>query len=327
MQIAVSLVITVAALWYSLHGVDFDTFLRDFGNARLIWVVPLALSAAACLWLRALRWRILLENIGPLGDTPVFHATCIGFMGNMVLPLRAGEAIKPIVVARSGYVTFPAALATVALERLCDLIMLGLFALLTLAMVPSADFLHAQTPTIVGSVLVVLVVVFAIIRLAPWLEEKLDVIGGRLPGFLRKLVLDGGRGFLRSLGGLSDMGTLLPVFSYTALIWLSTVAGFIAVALALEIDAPLIALGFASTVIVALAVSVPSAPGFIGVFWAGSELALSLFGIPKSMGFTFGVMNWLAQLFVIVGLGMWSMSRLHISFGDVRSAQKSSEVS
>lgn len=325
-QIAVSLLITAAALWYSLHGVEFGEFLDDLSDARLIWVIPLAATAAASLWLRARRWKILLETLGPLGDTPVFDATNIGFMGNMVLPLRAGEAIKPIVVARAGYVSIPAALATVALERLCDLIMLGLIGLATLFLVPQADFLQGKTSMVLIAVLVALFGIVVVIRLAPWLEKQLDVIAGWLPTFLAKILKEAGRGFLHSLSGLADMRVLVPVFVYSALIWAVAAAGFMAVALALEIDAPLIALGFATTVIVALAVSVPSAPGFIGVFWAGSELALGLFGIDKSMGFTFGFLSWIVQLIVIVGMGMWSMSRLKLSFGDVRSAASSTEA-
>lgn len=326
-QIAVSLLITAAALWYSLHGVEFGQFLHDLQDARWIWIGPIALAAAASLWLRALRWKILLETLGPLGDTPVFDATNIGFMGNMVLPLRAGEAIKPIVVARAGRVSIPAALATVALERVCDLIMLGLIGVLTLALVPQADFLQGKTNLVLAGVGVALLGIIVVIRLAPWLEKQLDVVSGWLPAFLGRIVNEAGRGFLHSLSGLADLRVLVPVFLYSALIWIDAAAGFMAVALALDVAAPLIPLGFATTVIVALAVSVPSAPGFIGVFWAGSELALGLFDVDKSMGFTFGVLSWIVQLIVIVAMGMWSMSRLNLSLGDMRNAASSQEGS
>ena len=326
-QIAVSLLITAAALWYSLHGVEFGQFLHDLRDARWVWIGPIALAAVASLWLRALRWKILLETLGPLGDTPVFDATNIGFMGNMVLPLRAGEAIKPIVVARAGRVSIPAALATVALERVCDLIMLGLIGVVTLALVPQADFLQGKTNVVLAGVGVALVGIIVVIRLAPWLEKQLDVVSGWLPAFLGRIVNEAGRGFLHSLSGLADLRVLVPVFLYSALIWIDAAAGFMAVALALDVSAPLIPLGFATTVIVALAVSVPSAPGFIGVFWAGSELALGLFDVDKSMGFTFGVLSWIVQLIVIVAMGLWSMSRLNLSLGDMRNAASSQEAS
>jgi hypothetical protein len=168
---------------------------------------------------------------------------------------------------------------------------------------------------------------FAVIRYSDWVERQTIRIADRLPGFLGHFVKEGASGFLRGVHALRDPRTLLTVFAYSALVWLTAVFGFIAGALALEIDAPLVPLGFATTVVVAAAVSVPSAPGFIGVFWAGAEIALGLFGVSKSVGFTFGVLNWLVQMVVIIGLGMWSLSRLNLSLGDVKVAPTSASSS
>jgi uncharacterized protein (TIRG00374 family) len=318
-QILFSVLISGAALWFSLHDVELGSFFSDLARARVVWIVPMIALAAGCLWIRAVRWRVLLETLGPLGDAPVFHATCIGFMGNMVLPLRAGEAIKPIVVARGGQIGVAAALATVALERLCDMIMLALFAVVTLLLVPGATALQEKTPAVLGLVALALALVAVMFRFAGALERRLERWTERAPPLVRRVVREGGSGFLRGVRGLGEPRTLVTTLVLSSLVWLCAVGGFAAGALALEIDAPLLALGFATTVIVAVAVSVPSAPGFIGVFWAGSEIALDLFGVPKSMGFTFGVLNWLVQMVTICALGMWSLSRLQLSLRDVRA--------
>jgi len=319
-QILVSLLISAAALWFSVHGVDVGSFWTDLAHARIGWLGPMIFFAWAALWLRALRWRVLLEGVGPLGDSSVFYATCIGFMGNMVLPLRAGEAIKPLVIARDGRISMPAALATVAIERLLDLIMLGLFAGITLLLVPATDFLRAAAQTLVVVVAVAIAGLFAAIRFSDWIERQTGRLADRLPLFLGRFVKEGARGFLRGVHALRNLRTLLTVFAYSALVWLCAVGGFMTGALALEIAAPLVPLGFATTVVVAAAVSVPSAPGFIGVFWAGAEIALGMFGVSKSVGFTFGVLSWLVQMVVIISLGMWSLSRLNLSLGDVKAA-------
>lgn len=319
-QILVSLLISGAALWFSVHGVDLGNFWSDLAGARVAWLGPMVVFAVLALWLRALRWRVLLEGVGELGDSSVFYATCIGFMGNMVLPLRAGEAIKPLVIARDGRISMPAALATVAIERILDMIMLGLFAGITLLLVPAGEFLRIAAQTIVAVVLLAMVLLVLTIRYSEWIERQTERLAGRLPRFLGHFVKEGASGFLRGVTALRDLRTLATVFFYSALIWLSAVFGFVTGALALEIAAPLLPLGFATTVVVAAAVSVPSAPGFIGVFWAGAEIALGMFGIPKSMGFTFGVLNWLVQMVVIISLGMFSLSRLNLSLGDVKAA-------
>ncbi|MFM7142034.1 MAG: lysylphosphatidylglycerol synthase domain-containing protein, partial [Alphaproteobacteria bacterium] len=117
-QLALSLAVTVAATWYSICGLDLGESLAAMRSVRLGWLAAVVALAAFSLWVRGRRWRFILSTLGPLGDTPVFEATCIGFMGNMVLPLRAGEIIRPMVAARSGAVRMPSALATVAIERL-----------------------------------------------------------------------------------------------------------------------------------------------------------------------------------------------------------------
>lgn len=324
-QIAVSLAITVIALAYCLYGVDLGEVVRAVGDARPIWLVPLMVLAGLSLWVRAVRWRVILETLGPLGDTPVLEATCIGFMGNMVLPLRAGEVIKPIVAARAGKVTVAAALATVAIERLLDLVMLAAFASITLALVPTDDTLRAVSKVMLVMTAVALAGLLVAIRFAAPIEGFVERASARLPDGLAGAVREGARGFLVGVQGLASPRPLVLAFVTSALIWLLTVAGFSVGALALGIQAPLIALGFAVTVIVAAAVSVPSAPGFVGVFWAGSQMALALFGISKSTALTYGLLNWVFQMIVILALGMWALARLNVSLGDMAQAAKSAE--
>src|SRR5262249_47837437 len=139
------------------------------------------------MFLRASRWRLLLETVGPVDETPVFAATCIGFMGNMVLPLRAGEAIRPFVVARSGQISMPAALATVAIDRLFDMVMLGLFSSLTLLLVPAGEALRTAARGIVALVVVAVLVLALIIWAAEWIEARATPLVERLPGVIAKI--------------------------------------------------------------------------------------------------------------------------------------------
>jgi hypothetical protein len=320
-QLALSLAISGGALWFCLHDLDFGELVAELRGARLVWVVPMAALAVLSLWLRALRWAILLRTLGPLGDTPVFEATCIGFMGNMVLPLRAGEAIRPIVVARGGRFKLPAGLATVAIDRLLDMVMLGVFACLALFVVPTGDTLRTAAHGLAIAVGLGIVVLGLILRAAGWIELFVARVSGRLPVILARILKEAVGGFLRGIRGLSDWRTLAAALFYSALIWIVAALTFVTGALALEIQAPLLPLGIAAAVIVAAAVSVPSAPGFIGVYWAGSEMALALFGVGKATAFTFGILTWAVQLVVIVALGMWSLARLNLSFGEVSVAK------
>lgn len=115
-------------------------FLR---NAHLeeVWRVmrtaqPLHIAGGvACLFLsyalRAERWRVMLAPIGRAHLWPAFTATVIGFAASFVLPARAGEIIRPWLLARREGLDPAAVFATVVIERMLDLVavlvLLGVF--------------------------------------------------------------------------------------------------------------------------------------------------------------------------------------------------------
>ena len=318
LQIAFSVAVSAVAIWYSVQGVNFDQFLSDFARAKASWLAPMMLAAVGAMLLRAWRWRVILGTLAPLHETPVLHATNIGFMGNMVLPLRAGEVIKPLVVARSGEVGAAAALASVAVERICDMLMLAILAVLSVALVPGDNVLREQLPALAGAVGLLVFGLVVAVRFGWQVQSVVDWISGFLPSVLGDALQDASRGGLRVLSGLSEVRSFLLVMAISSGVWLAAASGFVAGALALGIEAPYFALGIVTSVVVAIAVSVPSAPGFIGVFWAGSEIALGLFGVDRSLAFSFGVLNWLVQMVVICAMGSWSLGVLKLSLADLR---------
>src|SRR5687767_9370974 len=70
--------------------------------------------------LRALRWQYLLAPIGHARFAPAFRSTTIGFAASAVLPARAGEVIRPYLLARHEGLSATATFATIIIERLLD---------------------------------------------------------------------------------------------------------------------------------------------------------------------------------------------------------------
>ena len=95
----------LVALTLVLVGV----FLRN-ANLAAVWQVMrtarsgLVAVGVACLFatyaLRALRWQVMLAPLGPTHFGVAFRATVIGFAASFVLPARAGEILRPWLLAR-----------------------------------------------------------------------------------------------------------------------------------------------------------------------------------------------------------------------------------
>ena len=86
--------------------------------------------------LRALRWQYLLAPIGPTHFGNAFRTTVIGFAASFLLPARAGEVIRPYLLARKESLSATAAFATIILERLLDLVTVLLLFGVFVALIP-----------------------------------------------------------------------------------------------------------------------------------------------------------------------------------------------
>ena len=102
------------------------------------WLLLLALVSTGVTYVvRALRWQYLLAPIGPTHFSTAFRTTVIGFAATSLLPARAGEVLRPYLLARREGLNATAAFATIILERLLDLItVLLLFAWFVLVAAP-----------------------------------------------------------------------------------------------------------------------------------------------------------------------------------------------
>ncbi|MCO5259930.1 MAG: flippase-like domain-containing protein [Crocinitomicaceae bacterium] len=112
------------------HITSFKKALRE---ANYFWIVLAMLLEFVSLWSRALRWKYLLEPIG--FKTPWkhrYHALMVGYLANYTLP-RAGEPTRSAMLYRSDGVPFAKSFGTIIAERAIDVIMLGLFVLITMS--------------------------------------------------------------------------------------------------------------------------------------------------------------------------------------------------
>ena len=91
------LVVTVAAIYWTLRDVDLPLMLESARSARLPALLGVSVVHLLGIYFRAVRWRHLTS---PLADYPLplaahLRATAVGAMAINLLPLRLGELIRP----------------------------------------------------------------------------------------------------------------------------------------------------------------------------------------------------------------------------------------
>ena len=123
---------------------------RSNGRGWICWCVALGVVAAT-YWARAVRWRYLLAPIGPTRFRTVFRTTVIGFAALGLLPARAGDVLRPYLLARQEGLSLSSTFATIVIERVLDLI--AVLSLLAVYLVVAAD-VSSMSPALLRSVMV-----------------------------------------------------------------------------------------------------------------------------------------------------------------------------
>jgi uncharacterized membrane protein YbhN (UPF0104 family) len=121
---AVTLALAGILLYYSLRGIEWLRVWTIVRSARLPFVALALGTVSLALFARALRWRVLLSAGGKVPVRVAFWATAAGYFGNNVLPARAGEVVRSLMISRQAGLSKAFVLTTALSERVVDAIVL-----------------------------------------------------------------------------------------------------------------------------------------------------------------------------------------------------------
>jgi uncharacterized protein (TIRG00374 family) len=319
LRIALSLGLSAIFLWIALHGVSWDEARASLREAHL-WVLPPAfLVGLLSLYFRALRWGVLLRPFAHVAAQPLMSATAIGFAANMLLPLRAGEVIRPWLLARKVNLPLAQTLATVALERLFDMATLLLFfAIATLTLPLPAEW-RRYGWFFLATFVALLALLVALQQLPERTIGLVSTLLVPLPERVSSLAGRAIRQFAEGLASLRSGAAIALALGYSLLVWLTLAITFGLGISALELPVPWIRGALSLTAIVAIAVAIPGGPGFIGMFQVGCEVALGVYGVGKSVAFGYSVLVHLIQFASSVAFGLYYFLRENVSLSELRS--------
>jgi len=254
-----------------------------------------------------------------------WHATAIGFMANNILPFRLGEVIRGASVAKLSPVSFPAALASIAVERVFDaLAVVALFAVALAAGALPVDLTISGRPAgdlvrLVG--VAGLVAILAAVLAGIYPERAARVIRALVPWekLATKLVALF-ESFAHGLKVLQDPKRITLAVLGSLLLWSVNAWSF-----GLAFQAFGLPGGPAESVLlqtfVVFAVAVPAGPGFIGVIEAAMVLGGNVFGVPEGASLSAALAYHILTYIPITLLGAWSLYRTGLKLGELKERE------
>ncbi len=213
--VAVSLVSVAAVVLWAL-GQDAPTLPSTPGE--LAWLAAaVGLYFLACA-ARAERWLLLLRENGAKAQRRDCYAlTAVGFMGNNVLPARAGDAMRVLLAAPRAGLDRRSVLGTLVAERILDVVVLfTLFAVVAFGLLNATELPDTSRLVLAAAVLAVLAVAVVAAGVVLWRKGKL----ARVVGFLKPIGASTAK--LRGRHGAEALAWTLALWFGEVVTWFAT---------------------------------------------------------------------------------------------------------
>ncbi|MCD4795853.1 MAG: flippase-like domain-containing protein [Candidatus Cloacimonetes bacterium] len=137
--IGILLGIVFLILW--LRIINWQEFIHYFKNFELKSVLFFSLFYVFAYFIRSFRWKIILNPIYKMKISESFAIFMSGLLINYLVPVRAGEVAKSVILKNKREVRISKSLPTVFIDKLCDLfpivLILILIPLLSVKMNPA----------------------------------------------------------------------------------------------------------------------------------------------------------------------------------------------
>src|ERR1700686_4747905 len=123
---------------HKVHLADFtwNKFVASVGQANIFLLLLCLIGIYGCYAIRAVRWQRFCKYVGPTTFLNTFAGTLMGFASIFVLG-RAGEPVRPLLLARKDRLPVASMFGIFFLERFCDFAAAAALACLSLLVFPN----------------------------------------------------------------------------------------------------------------------------------------------------------------------------------------------
>lgn len=298
LKVAAGIVFGLGLLAWFLARLHWRELATVLSEVSLAWITVAVVMMLVHYVVHAWRWGILVRHVDD--QVPfklLWSATAVGWGFNTLLPLRAGNFLRPAVVAMKRPVPYTTLLFTTVAEYVCDAVGIIFMLLWMIWLLPAdmtdegifADVKLWGTWVGVASLVVLGIIVLLSSRQA---RDLVETALRPLPSdrVRQRLLVQ----FDHLVAGMAAVGNplrLLEATAVTLLYWLTWLFAMLATFKAFHIELPLAGALFLEAALT-LAMMVPQAPGFLGVFHVVTEQALALWGTPAAQAEGIALVFW-----------------------------------
>ncbi len=316
----IGIFISAVFLFLAFRGLQPEQFLNSLGDLDLGYLLLAMAIYIVAVVIIALRWQFLLRAVKLVPLAALTQLVFIGYMGNNLYPLRAGDGLRILLLRRNHSVQLLRSTTIVVLERLFDGSVMLAFVLFSLLWI---DLSSAEVETILRVAAPVFAVAMGIaifLAAKPNLMRKVVKLTIRpLPGRFGRALLTLSEEVIAGLESLRSPAYLVGAIVSSFLTWGIEAATYWTVMFAFGLE-----LNYAAALLLVGAVNlaglIPASPGQIGVNEFVVIAILTTLGIPAPTATAYAVVVHLTYWIPVSLIGFLFLLRQGMGWSDIRSA-------
>ena len=276
--------LSIVCLYFVFRGIQWDQVLFTLKRANCPDLVLSILFQLLSLAIAGFRWKIVI-SLPEVSWVSASASMMVGLLVNNILPGRMGEFVRPILLGQEIKRSKAFLFGTVVMDRISDLIVLVILAVLSFGMFPLIPW--ARQMSIIGGLVLALALlvvgVFGYSNVGLKIERIINQLGSahfyeRLSHSLQKFRL-----------GFQSIQSVQQGTAVFGLSWLVWAAWFLCLYYALSAFKIILPLWGMILLLSTLNLGglVPSSPGYVGTYQFLAILVLSNFAIKKEEALSF----------------------------------------
>lgn len=280
-------------LFLRRSGLNLAPSASNFAHVKWWTVAAYFVLYGVVHYFRAIRWAHLLKPIAVVPTRRIISISFVGFLAIMLLPLRMGEVVRPVLIRQKGKISGSAALGTIAAERVLDGLYVALLLAVALTFVPRlpldgvmiGNFAVANVPRLGYLLVLVFAGAFAALGMFLWQRELAAKLTRTIVGVVSKGLAEKLESKITDLAdglrAVPDPKLMVPFTFETLLYWVTNALTMWLLGWGCGLP---MTVGHAFSVmgVLAMGILLPSAPGLFGAFQLSVFAALLMY-FPREL--------------------------------------------
>jgi uncharacterized protein (TIRG00374 family) len=321
-KIILSFGISIGLILYLALHIEWSSLTQELQSAKITPIIISGLLWILHFFVRAIRWQYLLNKDFKTSLLVRFESIMIGVFATFILPLRAGEFIRPLYLSKFSEVNFTQGFVSVFIERFFDLLcVLLMFAIITPYLPSMPDWMNKGAIAFGILAFGILIFLICALLIPNQIKNIVSKVTKIFPNFISQIINKISSDLIIGASSIGTFNRMISILFLTLVIWILNIAIFHLFMGTVSLI-PELKISTALTVMIALAVAAPSAPGFIGVYQVATVACFAMFGISAEKAAAFSILSHAQQYLIYSTIGIYILVKRGISMGQLSSSPK-----